>query len=533
MHSRTQKEIAKCRDDFEYFCKKYLKIVDKAGKLVHLQPNTAQQRFLYTLADNPWLYVLKARQLGLTTVIAAKLFHKCLFTPNHKVAVIAHTRDAAKTIFEIYKRYYNNLPKFLQFKTEAANVNELVFFHGGYIKVGSASSNSFRGSTYNSLHLSEFAFYDDITSAIQSVFQTATPNAEIILETTANGINNAMDIWNDQNGFEKLFISWLDGTEYSSKKKVRFSSAEKSYKEEYELDPQKANWFAETLRGKCLNNINTFNQEYPITAEIAFITSGQKFFPVTYQAAGTVEKIGWSYYKEAQKYRTYLAGVDTASGSPTGDFSAMVILDVTNREKAEVVATFYDRVPLRDFTSQVQKGLTAYNPLVVVESNSYGLAIIENLRDDGYVHMYRRTKYDKISSRWSEHLGFSTTQQSRPILLSRLHQWVSKQTLDPVCPRLKTEMNTFVYNEKGRPEADKGKHDDLVFAVGLALMGLDQVADYEEEVQKSVRPSGIRGRLEWELSTGKLYKNNEENFLDGKSSYHDSSTSSPLNEVMK
>ena len=529
MNNRVQKEIAKCRDDFEYFCSRYLKIVDKEGNLVLLQPNTAQQRFLYTLEANPWLYVLKARQLGLTTMIAARLFHRCLFTPNHKVAVIAHTRDAAKTIFEIYKRYYSNLPKFLQFKTEAANVNELVFFHGGYIKVGSASSNSFRGSTYNSLHLSEFAFYDDITSAIQAVFQTATPNAEIILETTANGINDAMDIWNDQNGFGKLFISWLDGKEYSSKKKIRFTVSEKEYINEYELEPEKANWFAHTLKGKCLNNLNTFNQEYPITAEVAFITSGQKFFPMTYQVANTVDKIGWMWYSEPTKFRTYLAGVDTASGSPTGDYSSVVIMDVTDRDNAKVVATFYDRVALRDFTQQVLVGLKKYNPLVVVESNSYGQAIIENLRDDGYVHMYRRTKYDKISNRWTEHLGFATTQQSRPILLSRLHQWISKSQLDPVCVRVKTEMNTFVYNEKGRPEADKGKHDDLVIATGLALMGLDQVADYEEEVQKSDRPTGIREILEWECSTGKLYSTEKDNFYDGKRDPQ--RTSSPLNSI--
>jgi len=142
--------------------------------------------------------------------------------------------------------------------------------------------------------------------------------------------------------------------------------------------------------------------------------------------------------------------------------------------------------------------------------------------------MYRRTKYDKISNRWSEQLGFSTTQQSRPILLSRLHQWVSKQHLDPVCPRIKTEMNTFVYNEKGRPEADKGKHDDLVFALGLALVGLDQVADYEEEVQKAQRPSGIREILQWEKQTGNLYSKEKGNFYDGKES---PVGSSPLNSL--
>jgi len=527
MQKKLQKEIEKCKSDFDYFCYTYLKIVDKNGSLVLLKPNVAQQRFLYNLEDNPWIYVLKARQLGLTTIIAAKLFHKALFTPNFKVAVLAHTREAAKSIFNIYRRYYSNLPKFLRFKAEAANVNELIFFHGGTIKVGSASSNSFRGSTYNSLHLSEFAFYDNIEATIQSVFQTATPNAAIILETTANGLNDAQTIWNDDNGFQKLFISWVSDENYTSKKKSKFSTIEKSYIGLHELDPKKANWFAETLRGKCLNNLNTWNQEYPITAEIAFVTSGKKFFPVTFQVSHN-ETIGWKYYKDAKKYRTYVAGVDTASGSPTGDFSAMVIMDVTDRKKSEVVATFYDRVPLKDFGIQVLKGLAEYNPLCVVESNSYGLAIVETLREEGYAHLYRRTKYDKISDRWSEHLGFSTTKQSRPILLSRLHQWVSFNQLSLTCPRLMNEMNTFVYNETGKPEADTGKHDDLVFATGLALMGLDQVDDYEEEVQKEEMPKGIRAKLEWESQTGKLYKNHEESFYNSKNKWEDTDVVAPM-----
>jgi hypothetical protein len=534
MNKRQQKihkEIQKCKDDFDYFCSKYLKIVDKEGGLVLLQPNIAQQRFLYNLEDNPWIYVLKARQLGLTTIIAARLFHKCLFNPNHKVAVLAHTRDAAKNIFEIYRRYYNCLPSFLRFKTEASNVNELVFFHGGYIKVGSASSNSFRGSTYNSLHLSEFAFYDDIEKTIQSVFQTATPNADIILETTANGLNDAQSIWLDDNGFSKLFISWLDNPEYVSKKKSKISTIEKSYIEDHELQPKKANWFVDTLRGKCLNNINTFNQEYPITPEIAFVTSGKKFFPITFQVGGGDPQIGWKFYSPAEKYRTYCAGVDTASGSPTGDYSAMVILDITDRKKMKVVATFYDRIPLREFSKQVLKGLANYNSLCVVESNSYGLAILENLREDGYAHLYRRTKYDKIANRWTEHLGFSTTKSSRPILLSRLHQTIAGSNLDLRCPRVMTEMNTFVYNEKGRPEADKGKHDDMIFALGLALMGLDQADDFEEEVQLERKPRTTREILEWESKTGKLYSENKTSFWDAKNSWSDTDTKSPMSNL--
>tara|TARA_R110000751_G_scaffold304262_1_gene419610 strand:- start:206 stop:1297 length:1092 start_codon:yes stop_codon:yes gene_type:complete len=363
------------------------------------------------------------------------------------------------------------------------------------------------------------------------VFQTATPNADIILETTANGLNDAQKIWLDDNGFNKLFISWLEDSNYVSQKISKISSIEKSYIGDHELQPKKANWFVETLRGKCLNNINTFNQEYPITPEIAFVTSGKKFFPITFQVAGGDPKIGWKFYKEHKKFRTYVAGVDTASGSPTGDYSAMVIIDITDRKKAQVVATFYDRVPLKEFSKQVLKGLAQFNPLCVVESNSYGLAIIETLREEGYAHLYRRTKYDKISNRWSEHLGFSTTQQSRPVLLSRLHQWVSSQWLEITCPRIMAEVNTFVYNDKGKPEADRGKHDDLVFATGLALIGIDQADDFEEEVQKEMMPKSNREILEWEFQTGKLFSKSQDDFWDSDSgNWSDKDTMSPLSK---
>jgi hypothetical protein len=94
-----------------------------------------------------------------------------------------------------------------------------------------------------------------------------------------------------------------------------------------------------------------------------------------------------------------------------------------------------------------------------------------------------------------------------------------------------TEMNTFVYNEKGRPEADKGKHDDMIFALGLALMGLDQADDFEEEVQLERKPRTTREILEWESKTGKLYSENKTSFWDAKNSWSDTDTKSPMSNL--
>ena len=85
---RVLQEIQACATDFHYFCR-YLKIVDKKGNVVPFAMNDAQERFMANLEENPWVYILKARQLGMTTVVAARNFWRALLTPNFKVGVLA------------------------------------------------------------------------------------------------------------------------------------------------------------------------------------------------------------------------------------------------------------------------------------------------------------------------------------------------------------------------------------------------------------------------------------------------------------
>jgi len=207
-------------------------------------------------------------------------------------------------------------------------------------------------------------------------------------------------------------------------------------------------------------------------------------------------------------------GVDVASRTPNGDYSAATLLDTTDEKHVRVVATYYNRVSLKEYAEDLKTIINQYDPLTVIESNSYGQAIIEDLQHHGNISMYRRTSYDKIGNKWIEKIGFATTKQSRPVLLSRLHEHIAKGWLNPSCPRLANEMNSFVYNDKGKPEADKGKHDDLVMATGLALIGLDQTAAYVEEKKRKEKPANVKEMLEYEAATGTLYSKNIDSFHD-------------------
>ena len=502
--AKIEEEITRCAKDFKYFSR-YLRIVDKKGRLVPLEPNEVQEKFLSSVETNPWIYVLKARQLGLTTIIAARNLWKVLFIPNHKVAVLAHRGDSAQAIFEIYKRYYDHLPDFLQFPTDKSNVRELAFFHGGMVRVMTAQSEGARGTTYQGLHCSEFAFWGDVEKTVAAAFQTAGPNAEIILETTANGLNEANKIWQEENGFDKIFYPWTDNSLYRKAGKTgRLHAKLKKVAEKHGLDKQQLCWAQETLDTKCMNNWNTFMQEYPFTAQMAFITSGERFFDLVFPHAQALP--GRREYVPHDKYRVYSLGVDVASGSPSGDYSSYCVMDVTDKDLPIVVATHYERSPPHEFAELVRKEAEKYEALVVVESNTYGLSVLEYLVGREYAYIFRRTHYDKIGARWVEKLGFQTTSATRPMMLSRLHEYCSRGKLVINDERMKAEMNSFVYNEKGKPGAAAGKHDDMIFSHALALMGLDQIEQVKQDVLRK-KPSTIQELLQYERATGRSYQN--------------------------
>ena len=202
------KEIKRCATDFAYFAEKHIRIVDINGKETNLQINEAQRRIFKSVTQNPHLMVLKARKLGSTTVIAAYFLWKALFNKNNRIAVVAHTDDAARAIFQIYQFMYANLPTELKIPAEKNRHNELRLKTGSQIKVGSAASEGFRGQTYQYIHASEYAFWPNLEKSIAALFGTADANATIILESTANGLNQAYEMWNQENAFEKMFLGW-------------------------------------------------------------------------------------------------------------------------------------------------------------------------------------------------------------------------------------------------------------------------------------------------------------------------------------
>jgi hypothetical protein len=128
-------------------------ITDKAGQRVPFRPNTAQLALLDDLHSAN--IILKARQLGFTTLCCLIYLDACIFTPNTRAGVIAHKLDDAKVIFRDKIKYPNDqLDEGLKAVAPAVqdSVDTLTFANNSSIRV----STSMRGGTLQYLHVSEF-----------------------------------------------------------------------------------------------------------------------------------------------------------------------------------------------------------------------------------------------------------------------------------------------------------------------------------------------------------------------------------------
>lgn len=167
----------------------FYSIKDKTGRMVPFRLNTHQERFLATRHGMD--VVLKARQLGYTTVIQLDMLDDCLFTSNLSAGVIAHNLRDAKAFFsDKIKFAYDNLPEpFRKMRSaDQDSADSLKFNNGSSIRVGV----SLRSGTLQRLHVSEYgklcAKYPDRAEEVKTgAFNTVTAGQNITIESTAEG----------------------------------------------------------------------------------------------------------------------------------------------------------------------------------------------------------------------------------------------------------------------------------------------------------------------------------------------------------
>lgn len=291
-------KIQRFREDFPLYAQACLKILDKEGKLIPFVFNTPQQILHEAVekqkAEKGWVrvLVLKARKQGVSTYVQGRNYHRTTLWKHQHSYILTHEQPATEVIFEIVERYQRSNP--LAPIVGTSNAKELSFakLESSYTVATAGTKAGGRGGTPRFFHGSEVAFWpnakDHFKGSVNAV--PDAPGTETILESTANGPSGEFyERWQNaiagRGDYIAVFIPWFASPEYAREPDEFFELnaesedgeiSEVEYAEMFELSLAQMCW----RRAKILavGGPDAFKQEYPATAEEAFVSADRNSF---------------------------------------------------------------------------------------------------------------------------------------------------------------------------------------------------------------------------------------------------------------
>lgn len=450
----------------------WLRVRTKEGKTEPLVANRVQRLFEERRGERN--IVLKARQLGLTTWTAARLFLKTITRPGTLTLQVAHTRESAEEIFRIVHRFLEWMPEELRdgpLATSRANARQIVFpvLDSQYRVVTAGDRNAGRGLTVQNLHCSELARWPGNPADILAGLRAAlAPGAEVILESTPQGVGGCFyEEWQNARAtgmVQHFFPWWLDGRYVG-----QGAEADSLTDEERELLAREGLSLEQIgFRRQVRASFRGLaRQEYAEDAESCFLASGDSVFELApIEERMTVAPVAAMKRRNEEMEiwlppiagKQYLVAVDPAGGGCDGDYSAVQVIDL---ETGLQCAEFAGHVGGLELARLVVEIATEYNGAwLAVERNNHGSGVLALI--DAVCHYGRVYRQDGQA-------GWLTTSVSRPLMLGRLGAALVEQPRLFMSRNLLGECRTFVRQKDGSTGAQSGTHDDRVMAMALGL----------------------------------------------------------------
>ena len=454
-----------------------LRVRDKRGRQRMLLLNRTQKAYSERCGKHN--IVLKARQLGITTYVAARFLIHTVTHPGTLSVQVAHDQESAEQIFRIVHRFVENLPKPFRtgaLRTSRANVRQIVFpcMDSEYRVETAADPNAGRGLTIQNLHCSEVARWPrDAAATLASLRAAVPPSGEIVLESTPNGASGCFyDEWlrARETGYRRHFFPWWWEPTYRRQVKlIDFTEAERELMRKYGLDAGQI-----AFRREMRANFGTLAaEEYAEDAESCFRASGDCFFEIEAIDKRMREPRPIVEQKDNARLliflppitgadggapKDYIIGVDTAGGGSRGDYSCAQVIERGSGMQCAELQGHYSPEQLAAHVALI--GRMYNNALVAVERNNHGYSVLSSLNMNlGYKNVYEQNNQP----------GWPTTAGSRPPMLANLSATLSSAPFLFHSTRLLEECRTFVRHPNGSIAAAAGTHDDLVMAMGIAL----------------------------------------------------------------
>jgi hypothetical protein len=498
------------------------------------------------------MIILKPRQKGASTCAQALTYHHMRKHENLAGSLMGDIAGTSDKVFEIYRRYAEN-DAFPWDDTgtnleDGGNLADLIRLRSrsAYGKETAGSKNAGRSGTIQVGNMTETAFWpntgqkDPALGYLQSLYDGDNVSL-VVADSTPNGPAGWFyNTWVQENEWAKIFAAWweFDDSEipFKSEDELRdfkdnLTDDEKSEVERFDVTWEQMHWRRRTLRDKCNGDISKFRQEYPSDPEECFLMSSRPRFHIdvlkemvdaapsqqkqvgniTLQANKTasfnMDRAGaWAVYDEPEHDSKYIIGVDTCTGedqqmqglAADPDYHSVQVWRAPYEDwngdwhVARMVAVHHSRVDIGVLTQEIIAAAAWYGgAFVVPEVNNTGLVVVKYLLEAG-VHTYQRRKINNSTGMVEKFFGWQTDKVTRKTLIDHMAAELMERNFDIPDEGILKEMKVFVINDKGKPEAAPGHHDDHVLAAALCLYNMESATTYKGHKKKKLTTRMLR-----------------------------------------
>ena len=448
------KEIVKSGKDPVYFINNYAKISHPMRGLIAFNTYDFQTNLLQDFNDYRFNVILKARQLGISTITAAYVAWMMMFHRDKNVLVIATKFSTAANLVKKVKAIHKNLPDWMKIaEIEIDNRTSFELTNGSQIKASSTSGDAGRSEALSLLVIDEAAHVEGLDELWTGLYPTLSTGGRCIALSTPNGVGNwfhqtCMDADLEKNDFHLVTLPW-------------------------NVHPDRdQEWFDKETKNMSRRQIaQELECNFNMSGETVFHPEDMEFLAQTLEEPKY--KTGFDrnlwIWEEFQQENTYMLTADVARGDGA-DYSTFHIFNIT---KNEIAAEYKGKATPDLFAILLDQTAREYgNCLLVVENNSVGWTVLNKLEELQYPNIYysRKSTHEHVEPHLAESIGvtpgFSTTMKTRPLVVAKLEEFVRNKLIKIKPKSLNNEMKTFVW-QNGKPQAMKKHNDDLIMACAI------------------------------------------------------------------
>ena len=545
-------EYARCVKDTPYALKTYLQTYDNTqSRYVPLELFPDQVSLINDYDTHEENIALKYRQAGVSTVTSAWVSKRLVTASKNKsekILIIANKLDTSQEMANKIRSFVDQWPAWfgISFSAEKNSQRHFKLSNGCEVKAVATSKDALRGYTPTILIFDEAAFIEADNDFWSACMASLSTGGKVIVISTPNGFDPIYHSIYSQavknmNDFKITEMFWYRDPRYASDLKLIKVKDIVHYmlnREEYDdseiildyssIDPMKrdfkeitkrfeegykpySSWF-ERMSKKLKFDRRKIAQEL----ECNFLGSGDNVIP-----QDTMDRIKendicepenkfmggavWQW-KEPVEGHKYIMGIDVSRGD-SEDFTTFTIIDFDEREQ---VLEYIGKIP-PDVAAEVAfKWATMYSAFVVIDiTGGMGVSTSRKLQEMGYKNLYvdglnvaDKWKYNPKIHEKIPGLNFN----SKRVQIVAAFEEALRHDFRIRSMRLFNELGTFVYIN-GRPDHQKGQHDDLIMAMAMSIyVGESSFSQLEKVTEQT------KAMLDsWSISTNE-YKDNSKDF---------------------